>query len=283
MSMDVIEAMAGLRDKLAAERSSARSIALVPTMGNLHEGHLALVRQARGEADVVVTSIFVNPLQFGPGEDFERYPRSFEDDRRKLLACGVDYLFAPQQGELYPDPQTFSVEPDPELAQILEGEFRPGFFRGVATVVLKLFNIVQPHVAVFGKKDFQQLTVVRAMVTQFALPVRVAACETVRAGDGLALSSRNGYLSPEERERAPELYRSLREVARKLTAGERDYGQLETDALTKLREKGWNPDYVAVRNRLDLKSPALARGDLVVLGAAWLGKTRLIDNIEVHV
>jgi pantoate--beta-alanine ligase len=278
--MYVSTRIAELRSSLAAERRAARSIAFVPTMGNLHEGHLALVRQARGEADVVVASIFVNRLQFGPGEDFERYPRSFERDSDKLAACGVDRLFAPAEADFYPEPQVFTVDP-PELARNLEGEFRPGFFRGVATVVLKLFNIVQPDVAVFGKKDYQQLALVRAMVRQFALPVRIAAGETVRAADGLALSSRNGYLSAEERERAPQLHQALAQVARELAGGRRDYGALETDALTRLKEKGWKPDYVAVRKQADLKPPSPGDSALVVLAAARLGTTRLIDNVEL--
>ena len=280
--MEVLPDIAGLRSKLAAERRGGASIALVPTMGNLHEGHLALVHQARSEAQVVVVSIFVNRLQFGPNEDFDRYPRTFESDCDKLLACGVDYLFAPSESELYPEPQSFTVEP-PEIGQILEGEFRPGFFRGVATVVLKLLNIVQPGVAIFGKKDYQQLAVVRAMVNQLAVPVRIAAGETVRASDGLALSSRNGYLSPRERVLAPQLYRVLAELARELRAEGRDHRGLEAAALTKLKEKDWKTDYVAVRKQHDLQSPALARGELVVLGAAWLGTTRLIDNVEVVV
>jgi pantoate--beta-alanine ligase len=280
--MKVLPDIAGLRSRLAAERRAGRSIALVPTMGNLHEGHLALARQARGEAELVVVSIFVNRLQFGPNEDYERYPRTFESDCNKLLACGVDYLFAPAETELYPEPQGFAVEP-PELGRMLEGEFRPGFFRGVATVVLKLLNVVQPDVAVFGKKDYQQLAVVRGMARQLALPVRIAACETVRASDGLALSSRNSYLSAEERALAPQLYQVLAELARDLRARSRDYRELEVAALTKLKENRWKPDYVAVRKQHDLKFPALAKGELVVLGAAWLGKTRLIDNVEVIV
>jgi len=280
--MEVLPDITGLRSRLAGERRSGRTIALVPTMGNLHEGHMALVRQAHQESEVVVASIFVNRLQFGPNEDFDRYPRTFDADCEKLSAGGVDYLFAPNEQELYPEPQEFLVEP-PELGRTLEGEFRPGFFRGVATVVLKLFNIVQPDVAVFGKKDYQQLAVVRGMVRQLALPIRIAAGETIRAGDGLALSSRNAYLSAEERAVAPQLYRVLMELAGDLRAGARDYRQLEAAALTKLKDNHWKTDYVAVRKQHDLKSPVLAKGELVVLGAAWLGATRLIDNVEVIV
>jgi len=279
--MEILEDIAALRARLAAERRSGRSIAFVPTMGNLHEGHLALARQARGEADVVAASIFVNRLQFGPNEDFDRYPRTFKADCDKLAAAGVQYIFAPSESELYPEPQEFTVEPPP-LGHILEGEFRPGFFRGVATVVLKLFNIVQPDVAVFGKKDYQQLAVVRGLVRQFALPVRVVPGETVRAPDGLALSSRNGYLSPDERARAPQFSVTLREVAAALR-GKGEFRALEARALTKLKDLGWKPDYVAVRKQLDLQLPVPSDRELVVLGAAWLGGTRLIDNIEVLV
>ena len=280
--MRTLHDIAGLRSGLATERRAGRSIGFVPTMGNLHEGHAALVRQARAEADVVVASIFVNRLQFGPSEDFDRYPRTFQADCDKLIASGANYLFAPGEEELYPEPQRFTVEP-PEIGEILEGEFRPGFFRGVATVVLKLFNIVQPDVAVFGKKDYQQLAVVRSLVSQLALPVRIAAGETVRASDGLALSSRNNYLSTAERAAAPLLYQVINEVARGLRAGYRDCSALETAALTKLKENQWKSDYVAVRKQADLQSPSIADGKLVVLAAARLGVTRLIDNIEVDI
>jgi len=277
--MEIIEDIATLRARLGAERRLGRSIAFVPTMGNLHEGHIALARQARAEADVVAASIFVNRLQFGPNEDFDRYPRTFQADCDKLAAEGVHCIFAPSESELYPEPQEFTVEP-PQLGRILEGEFRPGFFRGVATVVLKLLNIVQPDVAVFGKKDYQQLAVVRGLVRQFALPVRIVPGETVRAPDGLALSSRNGYLSDDERARAPQLCATLREVSEALRSGGK-FRALEAGALIKLKELGWKPDYVAVRKRLDLQLPVPSDRELVVLGAAWLGGTRLIDNIEV--
>ena len=250
-------------------------------MGNLHEGHVALARQARGEGDVVAASIFVNRLQFGPNEDFDRYPRTFRGDCDKLAGAGVDYVFAPSESVLYPEPQEFTVDP-PQLGGILEGEFRPGFFRGVATIVLKLFNIVQPDVAVFGKKDYQQLAIVRGLVRQFALPVRIVPGETVRAPDGLALSSRNGYLSADERARAPQLCATLRDMSEALRRGV-EFRALEVGALVKLKELGWKPDYVAVRKQLDLQLPVPSDRELVVLGAAWLGGTRLIDNIEVLV
>ncbi len=280
--MQVLPEIDALRTRLSAERRQGRSIAFVPTMGSLHEGHLALVREARAHAPVVVASIFVNRLQFGPNEDFDRYPRTFAADCQKLDGAGVDCVFAPREAEFYPEPQQYLVEM-PELGRILEGEFRPGFFRGVATVVLKLFNIVQPDIAVFGKKDYQQLAIVRGMVRQFALPVRVIAAETVRAPDGLALSSRNGYLSAEQRARAPLLHQVLNEVAAELRAGGRDARPLERSALAKLNENGWKADYVSVRNRTDLQLPARIEGPLVVLAAAWLGTTRLIDNLEVDV
>ena len=272
--MDIIPRIADLRTRLAGE-----SVAFVPTMGNLHEGHLALMRQAREHGRCVVASIFVNRLQFAPHEDFDRYPRTFEADCDKLRSVGVDVLFAPDEKELYPQPQAFLVEP-PAFANMLEGEFRPGFFRGVATVVLKLFNIVQPQAAVFGQKDYQQLMVVREMVKQLALPIRIVAGQTARADDGLALSSRNGYLSATERSEAPRLYRTLQAVAQAIQAGRHDFATLEAEAMEKLVENQWKPDYIAVRNQADLQLPALT-DRLVIVAAAWLGKTRLIDNLEV--
>lgn len=275
--MQIVPTIAGLRAALA----SAGRVAFVPTMGNLHEGHLALMHQARTLGDCVTASIFVNRLQFGPSEDFERYPRTFEADCEKMIAAGVDVLFAPDDKELYPTAQRCFVQPDPAQADILEGEFRPGFFRGVATVVAKLFNIVQPHVSVFGKKDYQQLMIIRNMVRELGLPIMIAAGETVRAADGLALSSRNGYLSQTEREEAPRLYRTLETLRKAIRAGAHDYAQLEQAAAAELRAHGWNPQYVAVRKQLDLQLPAPHDTGLVVLGAALLGNTRLIDNLEV--
>ncbi len=280
--MQVLPTIDALRARLTEDRRKARRIAFVPTMGNLHEGHLSLVREARSQAPVVVASIFVNRLQFGPNEDFDRYPRTFAADCQRLESEGVDCLFAPDETELYPERQEYHVE-IAELGQILEGQFRPGFFRGVATVVLKLFNIVQPDIAVFGKKDYQQLAIVRGMVRQLALPVRVVAGEIVRAPDGLALSSRNGYLSAEQRARAPLLHQVLTQVAVELRAGRRDARLLEGAALANLNENGWKTDYVSVRKRTDLQLPARIEGQLVVLAAAWLGTTRLIDNFEVDV
>jgi pantoate--beta-alanine ligase len=278
--MEIVGDIAGVRSRLSRERRAGRGIAFVPTMGNLHEGHLALMRQARTEGDVVVASIFVNRLQFAPGEDFERYPRTFEADCDKLRSCGVDVVLAPDEVELYPEPQGYRVVP-PGLADLLEGAFRPGFFAGVCTVVLKLFNVVQPDVAVFGKKDYQQLAIVQNMVRQLALPIRIVAGETVRAPDGLALSSRNAYLSDAERARAPQLREQLSAIAQALQSGRRDFAQLERQAINYLHKNQWQVDYVAVRKRLDLQSPAPEDRTLVILGAARLGSTRLIDNLEV--
>ncbi len=266
--------------ELRAALSGAGRIAFVPTMGNLHDGHIALMRQARSHADVVVASIFVNRLQFGPKEDFDKYPRTFENDCAQLSEAGVDILFAPDEKEMYPSPQRYHVEPDQAHVNILEGAVRPGHFGGVATVVLKLFNIVQPDVALFGKKDYQQLMVLKNMVRELALPIDVVPGETIRADDGLALSSRNGYLSVAERAEAPRLSRQLVRIRERIAAGERDFLRLETEAVAELAAHGWLPDYIAIRQRSDLQAP---QGDapLVVLGAAKLGNTRLIDNLEI--
>jgi pantoate--beta-alanine ligase len=257
-----------------------RKPAFVPTMGNLHEGHLALIKRARTLGDVTVASIFVNRLQFLPHEDFDSYPRTWESDCAKLQAAGCDVLFAPTEKELYPEPQTFKVHPPAELADILEGQFRPGFFVGVSTVVMKLFACAQPRVAVFGKKDYQQLMVIRRMVRQFALPIEIVAGETERAADGLALSSRNGYLSSAEREEAVQLSLALKRMAAQAKDGVRDIAAIEAEAMNALLSRGWKPDYMTVRRRADLQAPQ-AGDSLVVLGAAKLGTTRLIDNLEV--
>ena len=257
-------------DELRRIAPDLPDLAFVPTMGGLHDGHLALVRLARARSRHVAASIFVNRLQFAPGEDFDSYPRSFEADCARLAAESVDLLFAPDETALYPGPQQFIVEP-PAIAGELEGRFRPRFFHGVATVVLKLLNCVQPRVAVFGKKDYQQLHIVRAMALQLNLPVEVVAGETVREADGLAMSSRNGYLSAAERAEAPRLHRVLRKVAR---------GMACAQAVDELAAAGWRPDYVEVRRRIDLAAPQSGDRELVVLGAARLGSTRLIDNLE---
>ncbi|MDK9704617.1 MAG: pantoate--beta-alanine ligase [Sulfuritalea sp.] len=275
--MQIHDTIAGLR----AARGKAGRVALVPTMGNLHEGHIALMTQARAHADQVIATIFVNRLQFRPGEDFEKYPRTFEADCERLVAAGVDHLFAPTEAEMYPQPQTYQVEPPPEQANILDGEFRPGHFRGVATVVMKLFQIARPDVALFGKKDYQQLMVIRNMVSEFNLPIEIVGGETVRAADGLALSSRNGYLSAAERAEAPRLYRVLTKVVEAVRAGDRGRAVLEQAAMAELQASGWAPDYVALRKKLDLQLPSAHDSGLVVLAAARLGSTRLIDNLEV--
>ncbi len=261
--------------------------AFVPTMGNLHEGHLHLLDLAKPLGDVTVTSIFVNRLQFLPHEDFASYPRTFEEDCAKLSDRGCDVLFAPDEAELYPQPQTFKVQPDPALADILEGHFRPGFFTGVCTVVMKLFHAVFAHgggVAMLGKKDYQQLMVIRQMVNQFAMPISLVDVDTCRAADGLALSSRNRYLSVTERTQAVQLSAALNQLGLDaLAAGAALPTQLpllEAQAMDALRQRGWQPDYLTVRRRQDLQSP-LAGDELVVLGAAKLGKTRLIDNLEL--
>ncbi len=274
--MQIVRTVSNLRAALAG-----RDVACVPTMGNLHEGHLGLMRIARGQAQCTVATIFVNRLQFAPTDDFDAYPRTFAADAGALKRAGVDVLFAPDEREMYPEPQDFHVDPAPALANLLEGEFRPGFFRGVCTVVLKLCNVVQPRVAVFGKKDYQQLMIVRNMVRQLALPVTIVAGETARADDGLALSSRNGYLSATERTEAPRLARILTESARAIAAGERRYDRLEAEALVELRAHRWQPDYVAVRRQADLQTPGPDERELVILAAARLGTTRLIDNVEV--
>jgi len=280
MTMKLIHTISELR----AELGKYQRPALVPTMGNLHDGHLALIRQAKPLGDVTVASIFVNRLQFAPHEDFDTYPRTLEADCAKLQAAGCDVVFAPSERELYPEPQGYKVTPPPELADILEGHFRPGFFTGVCTVVLKLFNIVQPRVAVFGAKDYQQQMVIRRMVQQLALPIDIQTGTTLRAADGLALSSRNGYLSPDERAEAVQLSLALKVMVEALQKGEQDIAKLEGLALKNLSDRGWTPDYLTVRRRHDLQPPQtadFAPDRLVVLGAARLGTTRLIDNLEV--
>ena len=275
--MKIHTTIAGFR---AALKGAGR-VAFVPTMGNLHEGHVALMRQARPLGDTLVSSLFVNRLQFGPKEDFGTYPRTFAADCEKMTAVGVDHLFAPDEREMYPAPQSYFVSPEPAQADILEGEFRPGFFRGVATVVMKLFSIVQPQVAVFGKKDYQQLMVIRNMTRQLALPIEIIGGETVRAEDGLALSSRNGYLTTEQRAEAPRLYRELNRIRDALRNGETDIAKLEKGTLDALTAAGWQSDYVAVRQQSDLSMPKGVDAPMVVLAASRLGTTRLIDNIEI--
>ena len=276
--MKIIHTIKELRDW----RREAGSVAFVPTMGNLHEGHLALVREAAKRADNVVVSIFVNRLQFGQGEDFDRYPRTLEQDAAKLAGEGVAVLFAPSEQELYPHvAQQYNVEP-PHLQNELCGAFRPGHFRGVATVVAKLFNIVEPDYACFGKKDYQQLAILQGMAVDLNFRVEIVPVDIGRAADGLALSSRNQYLSEAERKQAPQLYRELQAVARAVENGNRDYAALEQQAAANLKQAGWQVDYVEIRHAGNLQVAHVGDSELVVLAAARLGNTRLIDNIEIH-
>jgi len=285
--MKVISSIQELRDQLRGQNR----VAFVPTMGSLHEGHLSLMRQARQHGDPVVASIFVNRLQFGPNEDFDKYPRTLEADIEKLQKENVYVLFAPTERDLYPEPQEYRIHPPTDLGDILEGEFRPGFFAGVCTVVMKLFCCVNPRVAVFGKKDYQQLMVVRRLAQQFALTTDIVAAETVREPSGLALSSRNRYLSAAEQAEAPRLHAVLSEVRKQVQNGERDFARIEQQARDALAKAGWQPDYIAIRRQVDLRAPdtaALASptadpaaSALVVLAAAKLGATRLIDNLEI--
>ena len=283
--MKIISDINELRDHLRGQNRAS----FVPTMGNLHEGHLSLMRLARQHGDPVVASIFVNRLQFGPNEDFDSYPRTMQADIDKLEKEGVYILFAPTEKDLYPQPQEYRVDPPQQLGDILEGEFRPGFFKGVCTVVLKLFSCVQPRVAVFGKKDYQQLMIVRQMASQFALPVDIVPAETIRAEDGLALSSRNIYLSASERAEAPALQRQLSAMREQvLGLKEKTVSSLldiEANALMQMQTRGWKPDYMAIRQQRDLAKPTQADLDggqpLVIVTAAKLGKTRLIDNLEI--
>jgi pantoate--beta-alanine ligase len=275
--MDVIHSVAGLRERLERVPNNV----FVPTMGNLHDGHMQLINIAKPRAACTVVSVFVNRLQFGPKEDFDRYPRTFASDVARCQAAGVDVVFVPDEHEIYPEPQTFVVEPS-DLQHILEGAARPKHFSGVATVVLKLFNMVRPHSAIFGKKDYQQYLVLRDMVRQFALPIEIIPAETVRADDGLALSSRNDYLSPEQRKEAPRLYQTLCALRDELSQGSRDVQRLELDAMAELARHGWRPDYIALRRQADLQAIAAGDTHLVILAAARLGTTRLIDNIEVE-
>lgn len=274
--MRIIHTIADMRLALAEQAH----VSLVPTMGNLHEGHLSLVGAARSPKGVVVASIFVNQLQFAPHEDFDKYPRTLERDCELLAAAGCDIVFAPSAQEMYPEPQQCMVHPPAALADVLEGVVRPGFFVGVSTVVLKLFAIVRPNIAVFGKKDYQQLLVIKNMVRQLALPIDIISAETVRESNGIALSSRNGYLDPSQRIEAVHLYNTLRKAAADLEWGRMQRQEIELAAAESLKSRGWQPDYIAIRKRSDLSIPA-AGDSLVILGAARLGTTRLIDNWEM--
>jgi len=276
--MDLIHTVAELRARL----KSQRSVALVPTMGNLHAGHLSLVDIAHRHGQCVVASIFVNRLQFEPGGDFDRYPRTLGQDCTLLEKAGCHVVFAPDEKEMYPHPQEVLVTP-PAVANQLDGDFRPGHFQGVTTVVSKLFNLVTPDVAVFGKKDYQQWHVIRALVRQLNFGIEIVGGETVREPDGLALSSRNGYLTPAERAKAPLLSTALRQVREAIEEGSHRFERHEEMAVSALNLAGWKVDYVALRSRSELAPPQPHDRELVVLGAAWLGKTRLIDNMEITV
>ncbi len=276
--MQLIHRVADLRAALAGQRDTA----FVPTMGNLHSGHISLIELVRRSGPTlggpIVSSIFVNPLQFGAGEDFNRYPRTLQADCAQLEAAGCDIVFAPDAAEMYPEPQTFSVQPP--LADELCGHYRPGHFQGVATVVLKLFNMVQPRYAAFGKKDYQQLFILKGLVRQLNLPIVMLEGETGRADDGLALSSRNGYLSESERAEAPRLYRLLQKAAKQVESGDTDLAAIEASVAGELGKHGWRVDYISLRSPTTLLPPTSEDGELVLLAAAHLGRTRLIDNIE---
>ncbi|HEX4842665.1 MAG TPA: pantoate--beta-alanine ligase [Limnobacter sp.] len=283
--MRQISSITELRDQLRGQNR----VAFVPTMGNLHEGHMSLMRIAAKHGDPVVASVFVNRLQFGPNEDFDKYPRTMQEDAEKLEKEHVYVMFAPTERDLYPEPQDYRVKPPDGLGSTLEGEFRPGFFEGVCTVVTKLFNCVQPRVAVFGKKDYQQLMIVRRLVQQLAMPIEIIAAPTVRDPDGLAMSSRNRYLNAQERAEAPFLYQLLNDLSNQVKSGRPNLDQLvqlERKCLDALQQRGWKPDYFEVRKQVDLMRPTDAnlsdQTPLVILAAAKLGATRLIDNLEIQ-
>lgn len=281
--MNTVKTIRELRAAVARARGEGKRIGFVPTMGNLHSGHAALVTKAAQRADFVVASIFVNPLQFGAGEDLDKYPRTLAADQERLLEAGCHLLFAPGVEEMYPEGMAVQTRVSvPQLSEGLCGASRPGHFDGVATVVSKLFNIVQPDLAVFGEKDFQQLAVIRAMVRDLNMPIQIIGEPTVRAEDGLALSSRNGYLTPEQRAAAPALYRTLREMADAIGKGQRDYPALLAQGQAQLVAGGFRPDYLEVRHALTLRPAMIDDRDLVILAAAYMGTTRLIDNLYLH-
>lgn len=280
--MQIVETVSALRETVRQWRAAGETVAFVPTMGNLHAGHLHLAETAKKLAERTVVSIFVNPAQFGPGEDFSAYPRTLEQDILHLRTVGVDLSFAPSVEEIYPAGAATFVEV-PGLSDILCGQFRPGHFRGVTTVVCKLFNMVQPDIAIFGEKDFQQLAAIRRMTADLNLPVRIVGAPTVREANGLAMSSRNGYLTDEEKERAAALYRALQQAGAGLAQGRRDYAEIEREQGETLAGAGFRLDYFSIRRLDDLAVPAADERDFVVLAAARLGKARLIDNLQVRV
>ena len=279
--MQQVRKISDVREQLSVVRKESKSIALVPTMGNLHEGHLSLVKQVQERADYIVVTVFVNPTQFVEGEDFESYPRTLESDLAQLQELNVDMVFIPDNDEIYPAGNQVMAEVTvPELDSIYCGEFRPGHFKGVATIVSKLFNIVQPDMAIFGEKDYQQLLVIRSLVKSLNLPIETIGSSTTREKDGLAMSSRNQYLTEKEREIAPLLYENLNKIAAKLKNDDKNYEKLEQDAIFDLKKAGFKPDYLKICDSDTLKAP---KGDnLVIISAAWLGKARLIDNVAVH-
>jgi pantoate--beta-alanine ligase len=280
--MITVERISALREQVRQWRAEGARIGLVPTMGSLHEGHMSLLEAARQRSDRVIASVFVNPLQFGPGEDFERYPRSPEDDANLLAGAGCDLLFLPAVKEMYPDGRQSATHVTVKaLSEILCGAVRPGHFDGVATVVAKLFGIVQPDIAVFGEKDYQQLAIIRRMTTDLDLPVEIVGAPTVRSSDGLAMSSRNRYLSDSERAIAPRIYETLRAVAARIEAGERTFAALEALGSTELRVARMQPDYFEIRDAQTLLEPVAKSREVVILTAARLGKARLIDNLRV--
>ncbi len=281
--MITLTTTADLRQQVRQWRMDGKRIALVPTMGNLHQGHLALVRRAKEMSDRVIVTIFVNPMQFGEGEDFENYPRTMSEDSSALSEIGTDLLFAPSVAEVYSRPQQLQTKVEvPGLSDILCGSSRPGHFVGVATVVCKLFNMVQSDIALFGQKDYQQLMIIRHMVDDLCIPVEIVGVPTVREKDGLAMSSRNGYLTEQERRQAPELYRIMRNTAAEIESGSKEYARLEGKAKQALEKAGFSPDYFSIRSADDLAEPGDSDLNLVILAAAYLGKARLIDNLRTH-
>ena len=281
--MDIVTTIAAVREHVRRWRSEGRRTAFVPTMGNLHAGHVSLIETARRHGDRFVASIFVNPMQFGPNEDFAHYPRTPAQDARMLSDAGCDLMFMPDVGEIYPNGSERATRVEvPGLSSILDGEFRPGHFEGVATVVAKLFHIVEPDVAVFGEKDFQQLTVIRRMVADLCMPISIIAATTVREPDGLAMSSRNQYLTDEERRTAPIIHQTLQAAVERLRAGDRDFAAIERQGVEALERTGFRADYFSVRRADDLSSPDATTQHLVVLTAARLGRARLIDNLQVR-
>ncbi len=281
--MDTVTTISAVREHVRRWRNEGRRVAFVPTMGNLHAGHMSLIEAARRYGDRFVSSIFVNPMQFGPNEDYAHYPRTPSQDERMLAEAGCNLMFMPDVTEIYPNGSERATRVDvPSLSRILDGEFRPGHFEGVSTIVATLFHIVEPDVAVFGEKDFQQLTIIRRMVSDLCLPVEIVGAPTVRDSDGLAMSSRNQYLSAAERQTAPRIYQTLLAAANRLQAGDTDFASIERTGVEALEKAGMKPDYFSIRRAQDLAPPAPDTGHLVVLTAARLGKARLIDNIQVR-